>query len=95
MDRFENIKKRIEAKLEELYPVTNINGRNCYQLKGGYCIRIDCIKKFNSVVVEFAENIDCAQQNMFDDGELYDVDEYTLDEIIDKVIAEIEYTENS
>jgi len=69
----ESIRERIYALLEELsFKKTIINGVGLYSYDECY-YKITYIKRYNSYVIEYANNYDEAVKNVFWDGDWYPI----------------------
>ena len=69
----DSIKERIEILLEELgFKKVNVNGNILYLYRGCY-YKVTYIKGLKSFVIECASNYDEAQNNVFEDGDLYPI----------------------
>ena len=91
-ERRKVLKKEIEKELMKTIPFEYLNEHICFNTKtpsGGY-IRLDTIGgDMNCIVVEFAENKKEAENNRFEDGDLLYLEDMTKNQMIEKVIENI------
>lgn len=65
---------------------TEVNGEEVYLAKDGFYYRIDMKNTPGCIAVEYADDLHMAEQNMYDDLDLYDIpDDMTDDEIVSMV----------
>ena len=86
------IMQRMEAfnkRLIERYARVVIGDRVCF-VKGTHFFRLDSINAFNAILVEHAHGIDAAKSNVFEDGDLFYLDELSEDEMYAAILAEVE-----
>lgn len=77
------IKNKIEQKLLEVFPTTNINGERFFLNKSGVPFRILTLDVENgALVIEYADT--------WEDGDLFFIDELSEEEIYKAMLAEIE-----
>lgn len=88
LNRRESLNKRLEQK----YDCMMINGILCFILENGCVCRIDSMGgEYNALVLEYAENLDKAKENVFDeDGDLFYMEKMSEDEMLNAMINEIE-----
>jgi hypothetical protein len=68
----------------------NANGRKAYIKKNGEVFCIDIIADYNSLVIEHAESLSRAELLELEDGDLFNIDEYSnLKVLFDALIKEI------
>ena len=79
----------IENRLRKIYEERKINNEDCFILPNQVAIHIDIIEK-KRLVIEFADNEEKAKTHMADDGRSYYLDDYTLEEMFNEMIKEIE-----
>ena len=77
MTDIEKYKNYMDDCLRKTNRCVNINEKNCFILSNNVVIHIDMIKGMRALVVEYADNIDEAKINRFEDGDLFYIDEYT------------------
>ena len=65
------------------------NEKNCFILSNSVVIHIDMIKGMRALVVEYADNIDEAKINRFEDGDLFYIDEYDEGNMLKSILNEI------
>ena len=85
-------RKRIRQTIEEKIMKDNqyelLNGKTCFKTMSDGYVRLDTIgDDYNCIVIEFAENKREAKNNRFEDGDLLDVGEFSLEEI-EKIVRQ-------
>lgn len=82
--------KNLENRLKKRYEFIIINGDGCFITESGEIIQLTGLKAFNAIVIEYAESMEDAKKNMFEDGELFYLDDMNEDEMFKAMIKEIE-----
>ncbi len=85
----EAMKDEIEKKIAEKDRPAVIENRVCFETASGGFLRLDAIFG-DSIVIEFAENLKEARNNRFEDGDIFSLEEYNEDELVDIVKRAIE-----
>lgn len=81
----------IAERLREKFDTVILNNEECFVLPSGVIIQVNALGgEYNALVIGFAENIDEAKRNQFDDGSLYYMNELDTDEMFNKMMKEIE-----
>lgn len=88
--RVENLEKRFKAKYRTPFIVW---GKQCFTANENEFFRISRLSWLNAIVVEHAFSEAEAKKNMFEDGDLFYMDELTEDEMFNEMIKEIEDSE--
>ena len=70
--RLIEIKKALDKRLESIFNPVTINGERCFLTGDGRVFLLTVLTWADSIVVEFADSIDEARNNMFEDGSLFD-----------------------
>lgn len=89
MTDIEKYKNYIDDCLRKTNRSVNINGKKCFVLSTNVVIHIDMIKNIGALVVEYADNIDEAKINRFEDGDLFYIDEYDEGNMLKSILNEI------
>ena len=93
MEKRHLIKKRLEMRLKERYkPFTGeaFDERPHFEFNH-FIFRLDTIgAEFNGIVVEYAYNEKQVANNCFEDGDCFNVDDLSEEQIYNAVISEIE-----
>ncbi len=89
MTDIEKYKNYIDDNLRKTNTPINVNGKNCFILSTDVVIHIDMIKNMNAIVVEYADNMDEAKINRFEDGDLFYVDEHDESDMLKSILNEI------
>lgn len=85
------IRKNIEEKLKKRYDFFVLNERVCFLTPDRLIARVDLFGNEPGIVVmEYAENMQEAEKNWFEDGELFYLKEFSEEEIYNAIIEEIE-----
>lgn len=82
--------KYLENKLQSKYQSIEIQGNHCFITNKDEIIHLTGLKNFRAIVIEYAETLEEAKRNLFEDGDLFYIDELTEDEMLNKMIKEIE-----
>lgn len=85
----ETIKDKIEKKISPKKNSIFLKKRECFKTISGGFLRLDTIFG-DSIVIEFAENMKEAENNRFEDGDIFSLKEYNEDELTDIVEHAIE-----
>lgn len=86
LKRLENL----ENKLKTRYKPVKVNGENCFLKKNGEVFHLFGMKNFNALGVEYAENMEEAKRNLYEDGDLLYINEMNEEEMLEAMIKEIE-----
>lgn len=86
LKRLQGLENRLKSRFEQI----EINGRNCFILGNDEIIHLTGLTSFNAIVIEYAESKDDADKNMFEDGDLFYLDELDEDAMFEAMIREIE-----
>lgn len=82
---------RLEQRMQEKYElVFEVLGKKCYKAHDNEFFMLTRMAWANAIVVEHAETEDEARKNMFEDGDLFYMDELSEDEMFNAMIKEIE-----
>lgn len=82
--------KNIENKLKDIYKALEVNGENCFLKESGEVIHLFGMEEFNALCIEYAENIETAKKNLYEDGDLFYIDEMNEEEMLTAMLREIE-----
>lgn len=82
--------EELESKLKNKYKNITINDRNCFLTKDGTIFHLTALIPFNSIVIEYAGSMEEAAKNLFEDGDLFDMDEMDLEQMYESMIKEID-----
>lgn len=78
-------------RLQNRYPSIVVNGSVCFVTDDGVIFQIVCLKDFKAFVIGYAETMEEAEKNFFEDGDLFYMDEFSSeDEMFAEMIKEIE-----
>lgn len=86
LKRLENLENRLKNRYEQI----EVNNRNCFLLENGEIIQLTGLKSFGAIVIEYAETMEEAEKNMFEDGDLFYLDELDENQMFEQMIREIE-----
>ena len=76
--------EEVERKFSSEYKMKTINGQNCFISESGTIFYFGVLKEFRTLIVLYAENMEEAQKNKFDEG-----DQFDIDQDLDMLIADI------
>ena len=82
--------KNLEERLKSTYESIKVNDENCFLKKTGEIFRLFGMKNFNAICVEYATNIKEAEKNLYEDGDLFYMDELNEEDMLKAIINEIE-----
>lgn len=85
----EATKSEIKKRIAEKKNPALIEDRTCFETASGGFLRLDVIFG-DSIVIEFAENLKEAKNNRFEDGDIFSLEEYNEDELVDIIEQAIE-----
>lgn len=89
--KINDMKVNIEACMAERYEqVFDIQGQKCFKAEGRGFFLITGLSWAKALVVEHAETEEDARKNMFEDGDLFYIQDMNEKEIIQGMIREIE-----
>lgn len=80
----------LESRLKNRYKAIEINGTNCFRSEKGEIIHLAALKKMRAIVIEYASSEGEAKKNMFEDGDLFYVDEMDANRMYEEMLKEIE-----
>ena len=91
MKRTEAYRQFIEEKLRQRNPTFLLHGRTSFQAPDGTTLRIDTLNwTQEALVVEYVYDETGAENNVFEDGDLFYIDELSPEEMLAEMLAEIE-----
>lgn len=94
MERKKNINDRVanlEQRIRERYDMAfQLSGKDCFKTGNDEFIILTGLSWANAVVVEYAESEQEARKNIFEDGDLFYMEELDENEMFDAIIKEIE-----
>lgn len=79
----------LSKRFSEIYTKITVNGRECYKLDDGRVISIGRMNSYGAFVVEYADSIEEAKLNRFEDGDLFDANDMSAEEILSAMQREI------
>lgn len=86
------MKSRIDAAesfLATQFSKIAIGSRKCFRLDDGRIIAVDYLGPYNALVLEYAQDLSAAEQNQFEDGDLFYIDELDEKTMLAKMTLEI------
>ena len=87
----DTILRKVNNRIGEKFAARSLNGSRHFELPNGEIIIICELISFGALVVEYADNIDEAEKNRFEDGELFYLSDYQdVDELASDILQEIE-----
>ena len=98
-DMERNFLRKRRTKLEERFkgryaaPFT-VDGQLCFQARNNYFFLVTGLRfpedGAEAIVLEFADTLDAAKRNIFEDADLYYMDEMNEEEMFQAMVKEIE-----
>lgn len=82
--------EKMENRLSGMFEGVEINGKRCFLTAQGSVFHVCGLGgTYNSLVIEYADNLEDAKMNRMEDGDLFPMDEYDEDEMFQAMIKEI------
>lgn len=84
-----DVKSQVERYFLNKYPNIKLFGKKCFILPNGFIARVDTITWGDErcIVIEYADNMQQAEHNLFDDGDSYQPSAYSS---VDDLIKDLE-----
>lgn len=83
--------EKLESRFEEKYELFSKPGeKKCFYVNDGEYFMVTGLVNFGSIVIEHALSKRDAERNMFEDGDLFYLDELDEDAMFEAMIREIE-----
>ncbi len=79
----------LNSKLATEFEQININRLNCFLLPSGVIINLFSSKDWKAVGVQYADNLKEAKKNLFEDGDLFYLEDMTEEELYLALLKEI------
>ncbi len=80
----------INSKLSDLFPKENINGKSYwYNNKTGEYFKVTGLAQLQAIVVEYASKRSDIKKNILEDGDAYDINLFSKDDLVRKLLEEI------
>lgn len=87
LERLQNLADRLQNR----YSPIVVNESVCFVTDDGKIFQIVCLKDFKVFVIGYADTMEEAEKNFFEDGDLFYMDEFSSeDEMFAAMIKEIE-----
>ena len=80
----------LEKRFSERYETHLIENRQCFLRPDGMLFALDYLGPYGALVIEYAESIEEAKLNRFEDGDLFYLEEMDEDTMFRAMIQEIE-----
>lgn len=88
--KIEERKNWLEQKLETQYETAfEITGGKCFKSESNTFFLVTPLSWANAIVVEYAPTEEGARKNLFEDGDLFYMDELNREEMLKKILVEI------
>ena len=81
--------KKLESRLSNEFEQIDVNGLICFLLPSGVVANLVDFAEYKAVAVEYADDITKAKKNLFEDGDLFYVEEMTEEEIFAALLEEM------
>ena len=86
--------ENLGIRLSKKYKAVIINDRQCFITPGGLIVEVVLLKPYQSVVVGYANDMEDAKKNLFEDGDMVDCND-TEDSIFMQICNEIDAEDQS
>ena len=86
--------ENLGIRLSKKYKAVIINDRQCFITPGGLIVEVVLLKPYQSVVVGYANDMEDAKKNLFEDGDMVDCSD-TEDSIFMQICNEIDAEDQS
>ena len=86
-ERIQNLEQRMEEKYGIAFEVL---GKKCFKVQDDEFFMLTRLGWANAIVIEHAETEDEARKNVFEDGDLFYMDEMDEDAMFEAMVHEIE-----
>lgn len=80
----------LRMRFAERYSEITIGKKTCFKLEDGRIISLGCLTSYGAFVIEYADNVDEAVLNRFEDGDLFYLGDMGGDEMFAAMRREIE-----
>ena len=83
---------RLEDRFLLIYDKIIINDKMCFLLPSGSVVHLVCFPEdgWRCILAEFADSIEEAEKNLFEDGDLLFINDFTEEELYQSLLKEIE-----
>lgn len=81
--------KALETRFAQTFDVCVIRERTCFVRGDGAVFAVDAILPFGALVLEYADSVEQAEQNIFEDGDLFYLEEIDEDAMYQSMLREI------
>lgn len=85
----DNRKAVFEQRLSQDFKQIQVNGEKCFCMPSGVIFTITPLYSFNSIVIEYADDLSCAKNNSYEDGDLFGIEDYEENEMFKMMLQEI------
>lgn len=79
----------LEHRLMQVFETEHLRNGMFFKTKDDVYFRVDCIKEYNCIVIEYGETKRAASLNQLDDGDRFYLSELTDEELFNAVITEV------
>lgn len=86
--------ENLGIRLSKKYKPMIINNRQCFVTPNGLVVEVVLLKPFQSIVVGYANDMEEAKKNLFEDGDMIDCND-TEDSIFMQICNEIDAEDRS
>lgn len=81
--------KALEGRFEKMFDKRIIKERTCFACHNGMLFALDYIPPYGALVLEYADNVEEAKMNRFEDGDLFFLEEMDEETMFQSMIQEI------
>lgn len=82
--------KALEGRFEMAFDKRVIQKRTCFVRPDGMLFALDSLIPFGALVLEYADNVEEAEKNRFEDGDLFYLEDMDEETMFQCMIREIE-----
>lgn len=80
---------KLETRLSNEFEELDINGLKCFLLPSGEVVNLVLFNNCKAVAGQYAQSIEDAQKNLFEDGRRFFIEEMTEEEILCALLQEM------
>lgn len=81
--------RRLEDKLSNIFEIVAIGDNVCFLLGNGTVAHLTVFTQWECVVVEYADDVNSAKRNKYEDGDQFYLKDYSEDDLFDAILKEM------
>ncbi len=82
--------ERLEDRLSNTFEKVAIGDNVCFLLENGSVAHLTVFLNWGCVVVEYADSIEDAKKNIYEDGDQFYITDMTEDDMLNSILEEME-----